>query len=340
VQGYAGTGKTFMMRAASELALRRGIELIGLAPSSSAARTLEQETNISSHTLSRFLVQYNIVLQKLVNPKRIDLLKERFKNKLIILDEASLISSKQMYDFSRITNILNIRVVLSGDIKQCNAIEAGNPFEQFQKAGMKTARMKKIIRQTNMTLQEVVKDAAKGNIEEAYNKSVIEEIPGKNRVLAAQAIGTWESKSIEERKNTIITVTSRELRKMCNEGIRDILKREGVLTETPKLISILQSRDLTLAQMEHAKSYRRGDVILFNKDFSDFNIRRGQYYNVFKVKEDNILVLKQKFFSKYVKADLIAKDKGAIEVYHREDFELQKGDTIRWTRNNFSKWHE
>ena len=41
VQGYAGTGKTTMLNRARALLEKRGYEVKGLAPSASAARTLE-----------------------------------------------------------------------------------------------------------------------------------------------------------------------------------------------------------------------------------------------------------------------------------------------------------
>ena len=58
VQGYAGTGKTTMLRRARGLLEKKGYEVRGLAPSASAARTLEGEAGIGSETLQRFLARY------------------------------------------------------------------------------------------------------------------------------------------------------------------------------------------------------------------------------------------------------------------------------------------
>ena len=51
VQGYAGSGKTTMLRRARGLLEKKGYEVRGLAPSASAARTLEGEAGIGSETL-------------------------------------------------------------------------------------------------------------------------------------------------------------------------------------------------------------------------------------------------------------------------------------------------
>ena len=59
VQGHAGTGKTTMLKQVVELA---GAErIVACAPSSSAARTLQQETGIGTKTLQWFLTRYRDV---------------------------------------------------------------------------------------------------------------------------------------------------------------------------------------------------------------------------------------------------------------------------------------
>ena len=58
VQGYAGSGKTTMLNRARTLMEKKGYAVRGLAPSASAARTLEGEAGIGSETLQRFLMRY------------------------------------------------------------------------------------------------------------------------------------------------------------------------------------------------------------------------------------------------------------------------------------------
>ena len=59
MQGHAGTGKTTMLKQVVELA---GAErIVALAPSSSAARTLQRETGLGTKTLQWFLTRYRDV---------------------------------------------------------------------------------------------------------------------------------------------------------------------------------------------------------------------------------------------------------------------------------------
>ena len=50
VQGYAGTGKTTMLRRARALMEKKGYEVKGLAPSASAARTGERASRRSKRS--------------------------------------------------------------------------------------------------------------------------------------------------------------------------------------------------------------------------------------------------------------------------------------------------
>ena len=54
VQGYAGTGKTTMLKRLRALGESRGYRTVGLAPSASAAKTLANESGIRSETLQRY----------------------------------------------------------------------------------------------------------------------------------------------------------------------------------------------------------------------------------------------------------------------------------------------
>ena len=55
----------------------------------------------------------------------------------------------------------NDRVLLVGDVRQHEAVEAGRPYQQLQEAGMQTARLDEIVRQKDPALKEVVQQLAR-----------------------------------------------------------------------------------------------------------------------------------------------------------------------------------
>ena len=141
-----------MLRHVRELAGDRPV--VGLAPSAAAARVLERETDIRARTLQWFLTRCRALdAAGPVNER----LREMFGGAVLVLDEASMVSTDQMGELMRVAGALDVaRLVLVGDRSQLRAVEAGQPFRQLQEAGMTTARMEDILRQKNPELKAAV----------------------------------------------------------------------------------------------------------------------------------------------------------------------------------------
>ena len=146
VQGYAGAGKTRMLNRARTLAEKKGWRMVGLAPSASAVRTLAAESGIESETLQRFLARNAGVAEGRLTKKGARDMRAAFAKTVLVVDEGSLASTVQARDLLRIANELRIpKLVLVGDSKQLEAVDAGKPFAQLQASGMKTAVMDEIL---------------------------------------------------------------------------------------------------------------------------------------------------------------------------------------------------
>ena len=115
VQGYAGTGKTTMLNRLRTLAESRGYNTAGLAPSASAARTLERESGIGSETVQRFLARHEGIIEGRGTARGLRNLRASFSKTVLVVDESSLASSEQMRGLLRIATTLRVpRVVLVG----------------------------------------------------------------------------------------------------------------------------------------------------------------------------------------------------------------------------------
>jgi conjugative relaxase-like TrwC/TraI family protein len=156
IQGFAGVGKTHMLKTVNNIASKQGYELLGLAPTGSATRNLNNQSGIQSVTLQFFLSEggYAGVAKGGGTKEGIKDMIEEFKNKIVIIDEAGMISSDQMKDLLTISQKLNFKLVTVGDDKQIDAVEAGCPMAFLPKAGMEMAYMTDIIRQTKRPSDE------------------------------------------------------------------------------------------------------------------------------------------------------------------------------------------
>src|ERR1700686_3166601 len=113
IQGFAGSGKTTTLTAIRSAAENRGYQVEGFAPTSRAARHLN-EAGIEARALQGGLAPTG-------NPGR------RERKAFYLIDESSLASTNQMREFlARLGP--DDRVILIGEIRQHQGVEAGRPF--------------------------------------------------------------------------------------------------------------------------------------------------------------------------------------------------------------------
>ena len=337
VQGYAGTGKTTMLNRARTLAEKKGWRMAGLAPSASAVRTLASEAGIESQTLQRFLARNAGVAEGRLTKKGAREMRAAFVKTILVVDEGSLASTVQARDLLRIANALRIpRVVLVGDAKQLDAVDAGKPFAQLQAAGMQTATMAEIMRQRDPVLKEAVEASLKGDIEKAFEKlaSNVAEVKPDN--IAGAVAARWLRLDEQARANTGVMAPSHELRQAINGHIRERLDREGRIHGPAMESERLVSRGYTNAEKALAANYGPGDVVAFHRPYKRIGVEKGDERRVMGVdhKARAVMLDDGKGGRVAWKPEEIGGRKGGSEVYRAEEIELRAGDRIRWTRND------
>src|SRR6266851_5122429 len=153
LQGGAGTGKTTALSVLREAAEKEGYEVRGFAPTTRAAQQLA-ESGIQTETLQKF------IRRRQEKPEN--------GNRLFVLDESSLASTKNLHKFFARLHEQD-RVLLVGDSRQHQAVEAGTPFEQFQKNGMATVKLSEIVRQRDPELKRTVERLSAREMREAVD---------------------------------------------------------------------------------------------------------------------------------------------------------------------------
>ena len=336
VQGRAGTGKTAMLRQMRELADKRLV--VGLAPSAAAARVLEQETDMPARTLQWFLARC-----RAVDPGSgsgagggpvIDRLRERFRGAVLVLDEASMVSTDQMRSLMRVAEELEVaRLVLVGDRRQLRAVEAGQPFRLLQKAGMATAEMNEILRQREPKLRAAVNAAQEGEPGEAVELlgSSVHEVPWDE--LGQRAAETWLALDADTRSRTLLVAPTHELRAEIDTVLREALAAEGVLKGRALRIERLVNLGMTRAEKADARNYREGDTVVPNQDLVNFRVKRDDALTVTGIEEDRVVLMHPDGKPRHV-APQKKHYRYRLEVYETREIEIRAGDRIRWTRND------
>ncbi|MDE0031504.1 MAG: AAA family ATPase [Deltaproteobacteria bacterium] len=337
VQGYAGTGKTRMLHRTRALAERKGWRMVGLAPSASAVQTLARESGIESETLQRFLARNAGVAEGRLTKRGAREMRAAFARTVLVVDEGSLASTVQARDLLRIASELRIpKLVLVGDAKQLDAVDAGKPFAQLQQAGMKTAVMDEIMRQREPGLKAAVEASLKGEIGKAFEKlgSNVAEVNPDN--LAGAVAARWLRLSPEERERTGVMAPSHELREGINAHIRERLVREKRIAGPALHAQRLVSKGYTNAEKALASNYAPGDVVAFHRPYKRLGIDKGDERRVAGVDHRRRIVNLEGPEGATVawKPSQIGGRRGGTEVYRTEPIDLRAGDRIRWTRNH------
>ena len=271
LEGVAGAGKTTSLTAIRDAVEHHGYEVKGLAPTSRAAQKLA-ETGIETETLQRHLTRGQ-------QP-------EDGRARVYVVDEASMISTRQMHTFLERLN-RHDRVLFVGDVRQHEAVEAGRPYAQMQEAGLRTARLDEILRQKDPVLKETVEQLARGEVKQA-----VENLNYQGRVHEfkdrGERIGEIAREYARSPKSTLVISPDNASRQEINRHIHRAMHEAGHVTGTDHRVPVLHARqELTGADRQHAQNYTEGDVIRFSKGSKPLGIEPGEYARVARVDEES-----------------------------------------------------
>jgi ATP-dependent exoDNAse (exonuclease V) alpha subunit len=201
------------------------------------------------------------------------------EKRLYVLDESSLASTRQVHEFANRLHP-NDRVLLVGDRRQHEAVDAGRPFAQLLDAGMKTVKLEEIVRQKDPELKQVVEQLAKGEVHEAIQnldrQGRVHEIQGHDERIAA--IAKDYAKSPE---NTLVISPDNRSRIEINERVHAELQRSGLVSnEEHRIRTLVPRQDLTGADRTWAERYQVGDVLRYSRASKETGIGKGEYAQV------------------------------------------------------------
>ena len=244
-----------------------------------------------------------------------------------MLDESSLASTKQIHEF---VNRLhpNERVLLVGDRRQHEAIEAGRPFAQLQDAGMKTVKLEEIVRQKDPELKEVVEQLARGEVREAVQglerQGRVHEVRDPVERIAAVA------RDARSPESTLVVSPDNRSRTEINQAIHVELQGRGLVgKEEYKVQALLPRQDLTGPERTWAERYNAGDVLRYARTSKETGIEKGEYARVKEIDARNNLLTVVR--SDGTERTYNPSRQQGVSVYREELRSLSVGDRIQFT---------
>jgi len=313
MDGVAGAGKTTTLSVVREGAEREGYAVEGFAPTSRAAQKLA-EAGIETSTLQMHLARG----QKPDTGAR----------RLYVLDESSLASTKQMHEF--LTRLHpNDRVLLVGDRRQHEAVQAGRPFAQLQQAGMKTVSLDQIVRQKDPELRNVVEQLARGEVGAAVKKldeqGRVHEFKGREERI--DAIAKEYAKSPE---STLVVSPDNRSRAEINGRIHAELQQRGMVSrEEHRTQTLVPRQDLTGAARTWAEKYEVGDVLRYSRGSKETGIQKGEYARVTGIDAAHNRITVALLDGRRQSYD--PRRQQGVSVYREEERAFSVGDRIQFT---------
>lgn len=313
LEGVAGAGKTTSLAAVREAAEQEGYEVRGLAPTSRAAHKLA-ESGIETETLQRHL--------------RRDEQPDEGQKRLYVLDESSLASTKQMNEFlHRLQG--EDRVLLVGDKRQHEAVEAGRPYHQLQQAGMQTARLDEIVRQRDPALKEAVEQLSRGDVFGAIDnldqQGRVHEIVGREDRFSEIA-----REYARQPQGTLVISPDNESRRELNGLIHREMQQRGDVSQDEHKLRVLDSRqDMTGADRQWAAQYGEGEVVRYTRGSKALGIEPGEYARVQHLdsRENRVTIQRENGERQTYDPRRLA----GVAVYHENERAFSEGDRVQFT---------
>ena len=336
VQGVAGAGKTTMIRAIASVARETGRDVLGIAQANKMVNMLRQESGIEAQTVSSFVNAHIRGSSKGAGPA-FEASKEALKDKIIILDEASLVATKPMTDVLTIVNQLGLqRLVPTGDFKQLQPIDAGKSFSIAQKySSAEISELKLSQRQRTDHMIAAATLTRMGNYKGAFD-ALAERVVSAGVDYRDAAAKKWLELGADDRERTAVYTSGRETRAELNGLIQAGLKDEGTLRGTGLEVSVLLAANLTREELRYAHNYRAGQVLEVTNNSRPDGLARGEYTvsRTFRNGRVDVRGANGRLHSFRPERIDPTDRRDTLALYDRAKDKLHDGDRIVWTTND------
>lgn len=279
LQGDAGTGKTTCLKSVVAGIEKAGGLVFGCAPSSGATEVLRKELTADADTLQQLLVS--------------EPLQQANRGRTLLVDEAGLVSVREMRDLCRLATRNDNRLLLVGDTKQHSSVEAGDALRCMQEfARVPVFQLTEIRRQQDPEYRQAVARLARGDAFGAFNRfsalGAVKEI----RDLSSLFMTAAEDyvRTVRSGKSCLaISPVWSEIHQFTDE-VRRQLRAASLIAPDERTFTTVDSLKWTREERRRVQNYQLGDVLSFHRAFGPFS----KYATVSVVRrEDRLLAVRE-----------------------------------------------
>lgn len=270
VVGYAGTGKSAMLGVAREAWEAAGYDVRGAALSGIAVENLESGSGIASRTIASMEHGWGQGRDALTS------------RDVLVIDEAGMVGTRQLERVLSHASEAGAQVVLVGDIRQLQAIEAGAAFRSIhdRHGGVEISEVR---RQRVDWQRDATRDLATGRADAAVHaydaNGMVHAAPTRDDARK-NLIERWDrDRQVSPDKSRIIlTHTNAEVWTL-NEAARERMRDAGNLGE---------ETHVTVERGE--RSFARGDRVMFLQNERGLGVKNGTLGTITEVNTQSMTV--------------------------------------------------
>ena len=237
--GYAGTGKTYALSAVRQSFESAGYRVVGTATAARAAGELMRGAKIRDCRSVASCVWHlepslrerfkhfcrGLKYGKQTPPVRFD------KKTVLVVDEASMVGTRELRKLLQHARRAGARVILSGDPQQLPAIQSAAPFRRLS-CELGSAKLQTIIRQNAEWEREAIQGLAEGEVEGYFREAAAKgriTIGSDKDAAREELLLEWRMKRTKRLKHTLVLAATNRDRNLLNEELQSIRYAEGEL---------------------------------------------------------------------------------------------------------------
>ena len=249
------------------------------------------------------------------------------RGRVLIVDEAGMVSGRQMQSLLHLAEDQGARIVFSGDTRQIPSVEASDALRILERESeLKSVSLNEVQRQTNSLYREAVK-TMRHSPEEGFAQlerlGAIREISIFDR---GQIVAELHRGFRAEGRDTLVVAGTHAEISQLTDAIRQDRKEHGELGVGHSFDRYV-SLQWTTAQKQELSNYQEGQILQFHRDTK--LAKRHESLEVVRAGPESLVARKETG----EEVGISPKQARAFSVYERQPIEVAPGDSLMLTAN-------
>lgn len=314
LRGAAGTGKTATLQEIDRGLRESGREVTAVAPTRSAVEELQKVGFRDSLTVSRLLEDETARLA--------------LRGRVLIVDEAGMISGRQMEGVLRLAEQHMVRVVFSGDTHQIQSVEASDALRILERESqMKSVSLTGVQRQTHAQYRDAIqtlRQAPEQGFEKLERLGAVHEVPFAERGRAVADL--YREMTADPSRRVLVVAPTHEEIGRVTRAIRNDLSERGHLGQSVTMDRYVPLQ-WTEAQKRDLANYREGQVLVVHR--AARGMEKHESLTVSRVDSGMVIARNQRGEER----SFTPAQTRSFSVHERQSIDVAPGDRLMFAAN-------